>query len=698
MTKVQAKLTPPPAPSPIFEVYTGFKGLPAAFIPRLRKLSGPRYIDLLLHLPTGLQDRRHVKTIAAAAHEERCTLSGTVIEAKIPARFARRPATIALEDPTGVIELVFFQHGPWFKDLFKPGNILYVHGKVEDSFTGKKMLHPEVFDARKHTLAQVATLIPQYPLSAGISHKVVAKAATQCLALLKGLPDWLPPDFTKKYRWPGFVEALTQLHSQPDVASLQPTHPARVRLAFDELLAQQLAMRLARKEIQTRPAHPLKDEFLSPRVLEHLPFTLTGDQQKVLHDIFVDSALTHPMLRMLQGDVGSGKTIVALLALVRAVGNGQQGAMMAPTDILTTQHYETAKALLQPFGVRVGLLKGKMTPTEKRRLHHALAEGDVDIVFGTHALFQSKVEFKNLSLVVVDEQHRFGVHQRLRLMEKNPTHQPHTLVMTATPIPRTLALAAYGEMETSLIREKPPGRTPIDTRVLSTEKLPEVLRSLGRMMRMQEQVYWVCPLVEESEDLDLAAATQRFEDLNQYYPGQVGLLHGRMKADEKDTIMAAFKAGAFKIMVATTVIEVGVDVPQATTMVIEHAERFGLSQLHQLRGRVGRGALKSFCLLLYAGRLGPFAQERLDIMRHTEDGFLIAEKDLQLRGPGEILGTQQAGAIEFRIADLAQHQDLLPLARDMADTLLANPAHRPSLQNLLRIFNKDEASRLLRAG
>lgn len=698
MPKAQVKPAVTIPPSPLFEAFTGFKGVPAAFVPRLRKLVGPRYIDLLLHLPTSVQDRRTVKTIADANHDERCTIAGTVIEAKIPPRFSRRPANIALEDETGVIELVFFQHGPWFKDLFKIGNKLYVHGKVENFLTGKKIVHPEVFEASKHSLENVANLIPQYPLSAGLTHKVVAKATQSTLPLLKNLLDWLPADVTKRYQWPSFSTALASLHNNPDLKTLQPIHPARVRLAFDELLAQQLAMRLARKEIQTRAALPLKEDFLSQRVQEHLPFKLTADQQHALHDIFTDIALTKPMLRLVQGDVGAGKTIVAFLALARAVGNGQQGAMMAPTEILATQHYENAKKLLQPFDIRLGLLKGKMTAAEKRRLHNALAEGDIDIVFGTHALFQSKVEFKNLSLVVVDEQHRFGVHQRLSLMEKNPDHQPHTLVMTATPIPRTLALAAYGEMETSLIKEKPPGRTPIDTRVLAAEKLAEIARSLGRIIRMQEQVYWVCPLVEESEDSDLAAATQRFEDLNKLYPGQVGLLHGRMKPDEKDTIMAAFKSGEFKILVATTVIEVGVDVPQATTMVIEHAERFGLSQLHQLRGRVGRGALKSFCLLLYAGKLGQFAQERLDTLRKTEDGFLIAEKDLQLRGPGEILGTQQAGQVEFRVADLTQHKDLLPIAREMADALLANPTNRGALQNLLRIFNKDEASRLLRSG
>jgi ATP-dependent DNA helicase RecG len=483
---------------------------------------------------------------------------------------------------------------------------------------------------------------------------------------------------------------------------LSPAHPARARLAFDELLASQLAIALVRHHNRTLAGHATKgDGRLREAALASLGFELTASQTQAIAEIADDLGKEERMVRLLQGDVGSGKTLVALLAMLICVEAGAQAAMMAPTELLARQHFATIAPLAEAAGVKIALLTGRDGQRQKKQTLQGLADGTIQLVVGTHALVQEDVEFADLALAVVDEQHRFGVHQRMALSSKG--HAVDLLVMTATPIPRTLMLAAYGDLDVSKLTEKPKGRQPIDTRTIPLERIGEVAQGIGRQIAAGARVYWVCPLIEESEEIDLANVTERFQLLNDRFPGKVGLLHGRLKGAEREATMAAFADGRLSILVATTVIEVGVDVPAATVMVIEHAERFGLAQLHQLRGRVGRGSAKSTCLLLYAMPLGETAKSRLAIMRETEDGFRIAEEDLKLRGAGELLGTRQSGLPDMRLADLAVHNELLEAARDDARLVIARDPdlqteRGTALRALLYLFRRDDAVRTLRAG
>lgn len=670
----------------------------------MRALCGNRWADILLHLPTGFTDRRNLCKIAEAQNDELATIKVKILSHHPSPRHRKTPWKIEAEDDTGHIELIFFNGGKWLEKKFPEGQEVFISGKVEGLLTEKQMLHPESFPASTIP-AHVARLWPNYPLTSGVTQPTINKAEAEAMAVMavdKNLSkEWLPQGIINKTNWPDFRTALRQIHQPDDESAFESNHPARKRLAFDEMLAWQFA--LAQVRASTRRtngiSHPPAPEARQ-KFTKSLPFKLTGDQDKVIRELDEDLMRPSPMLRLLQGDVGAGKTVVAFAAAVRAVAGGYQVAMMAPTEILASQHHINAKKMLEPLGIKSLLLTGKMKAKEKREANAAISSGAVDIVFGTHALIQKNVDFKNLSLVIIDEQHRFGVRQRLALSEKQNTAPPDVMVMTATPIPRTLALTMYGDMDISILREKPPGRTPIHTTVMAGEKLGEVIQALGRVTAKNEQVYWVCPLVEESEKTDLAAASQRFEQIQSVYGDDVVLLHGRMKPAEKEQIMADFKAGKYKIMVATTVIEVGVDVPQATSMIIEHAERFGLSQLHQLRGRVGRGAEKSHCILLYANPLGHFASQRLQVMRDTDDGFVIAEKDHELRGPGETLGTQQAGHQISRVANLAD-TSLIVAARDTAQELMENdltPEQTKSLQYLLEIFERHEAQEMLLSG
>ncbi|MBB3065613.1 ATP-dependent DNA helicase RecG [Limibacillus halophilus] len=516
------------------------------------------------------------------------------------------------------------------------------------------------------------------------------------------LPEWLDPVFVQKRNWPSWSDALLQAHNPANSSDVEPGSCARQRLAYDELLANQLALLIVRKAARRTPGKSLKgDGSLRSSVKEALPFSLTRSQAEAVMEIEQDLAKPSRMLRLLQGDVGSGKTVVALLAMLIAVEAGQQAALMAPTEILARQHYETLRPLTAHLGIEVVLLTGKDKAKDRRQTLEAIASGRAAIAVGTHALFQDGVDFSKLAVAVIDEQHRFGVHQRLMLAGKGK--DVDVLVMTATPIPRTLMLTAYGDMDTSRLLEKPAGRKPVDTRTLDIERLSEVVDGLRRAVESGAQAYWVCPLVEESETSDLAAVDQRYETLRKVFGDRVGLVHGRMKSAEKDSIMADFKAGSLAVLVATTVIEVGVDVPNATVMVIEHAERFGLSQLHQMRGRVGRGGDQSVCLLLYQKPLGETAHRRLEIMRETEDGFVISEEDLRLRGAGEVLGTRQSGMPSFRVADLTQHDDLLAIARSDAKLIVENDSWMDSkrgaaLRTLLYLFERDAAVRYIRSG
>ncbi|HEX5508167.1 MAG TPA: ATP-dependent DNA helicase RecG, partial [Pseudolabrys sp.] len=543
---------------------------------------------------------------------------------------------------------------------------------------------------------------PTYPLTEGLALGNVRRAMDGALARLPELPEWQDTAWLSRERFPAFSSALRSLHRPVQPVDVLPTSSAWSRLAFDELLAGQLALALVRAHMRRQPGRGSAGEgLLRARVLQALPYSLTPSQQRAVDDIVTDLAKPQRMLRLLQGDVGSGKTVVALLAAASVVEAGRQAALMAPTEILARQHFNTIAPLAGAAGMRAAILTGRERGRERDELLERLALGDIDLLVGTHALFQETVAFHDLALAIVDEQHRFGVHQRLALTQKGEAVD--VLVLTATPIPRTLVLTYFGDMDISELREKPAGRLPIDTRTIPLTRIADVEDAVGRALDQGQRVYWVCPLVEESEKIDLAAAEARFKELKARFGSGADLVHGRMKGAEKDTAMARFASGETRLLVATTVIEVGVDVPEATVMVVEHAERFGLAQLHQLRGRIGRGSGHSTCLLLYKAPLGENAKSRLEILRETEDGFRIAEEDLRLRGEGDVLGTRQSGLPGFRIALPEIHGKYLGAARDDAALILSRDPSLSSdrgqaLRRLLYLFEKDEAIRLIRAG
>jgi ATP-dependent DNA helicase RecG len=564
------------------------------------------------------------------------------------------------------------------------------------------MTHPD-YIAKVEDLDSLAAVEPVYRLTAGVTPKVMAKAVRWAVDRAPALPEWLDPALAAREQFPAWKPALATVHAPQDETGLALDTVSRRRLAYDELLANQLALALVRASQRQRPGRALKGTgALRKAALAALPFALTGSQEQAVREIDADMASTSRMVRLLQGDVGSGKTVVALLAMLTAVEAGAQAVLMAPTEILAQQHYETIEPLAMAAGVTAKLLTGRVKGKIRGEALAGLKSGDIKLAIGTHALVQEDVEFDDLAFAVVDEQHRFGVHERMSLANKGA--QADMLVMTATPIPRTLTLCAYGDMDVSRLTEKPPGRRPIDTRTIPLERLDEVVDGIVRQSAKGAKAFWVCPLVDESELIDLAAATERHAALTaRLGDGKVELVHGKMKPAARDQAMARFIEGDASVLVATTVIEVGVNVPQATIMVIEHAERFGLAQLHQLRGRVGRSDLPSTCLLLYGKPLGEVAKARLAIMRETEDGFRIAEEDLRLRGAGELLGTRQSGLPEFRLADLAVHADLLGIARDDArlvlerDPTLASPRGE-ALRTLLYLFERDAAVRMIRSG
>jgi ATP-dependent DNA helicase RecG len=552
--------------------------------------------------------------------------------------------------------------------------------------------------------AALPALEPVYPLTAGLTNTSLRKAISQSLSRVPSLPEWIDAGWRAQKQWPSFAEALARLHAPQSEADFAPSAPARQRLAYDELLANQLALAVIRQRLRKHAGRILTAKGrLRQAILAKLPFKLTGAQTRTLSEIDADLADPHRMLRLLQGDVGSGKTIVALLAMATAVEAGGQAALMAPTELLARQHLATIEAFAAPANLRIALLTGRERGKERELILAALREGQIDILIGTHALFQEPIAFRDLAMVVIDEQHRFGVHQRLALQAKGSGRGTELLVMTATPIPRTLLLTGYGDMDVSRLDEKPPGRKPVATSAVPDDRIEEVVVGVSRAIERGTQVYWVCPLVAESETLDLAAAEERYADLRKRFGDHVGLIHGRLSGKEKDKVMADFAAGALSLLVSTTVIEVGVDVPNASIMVIEHAERFGLAQLHQLRGRVGRGTERSSCILLYRRNLSETARERLNAMRQTEDGFVIAEEDLRLRGGGEVLGTRQSGLPAFRVARLPEDHELLQAARDEArlvlarDADLSDPRSEP-FKLLLYLFERDDAVRLMRAG
>ena len=664
---------------------------------------GARVVDLLFHLPQSTIDRRERPKIRDAPRDQVVLIEARVVEHRVPqGRYAKGPYRVLLEDDTGDMQLVFFRaNAEWIEKALPIGATRWISGRLELYEGHLQMTHPDkILDAAG--LERLPPVEPVYGLTEGLYQRVVAKAAGEALKRLPDLPEWRDEAWLGQRGLPSFARALASVHAPNAPADVALDAPARIRLAYDELLASQLALIMVRARMRDdRGRATAGDGRLAELVLEGLPFSPTDAQTAAVAEIRADMASDSRMLRLLQGDVGSGKTLVALLAMATAVEAGRQAALMAPTEILARQHFERLEPLCAAAGMRLALVTGRDSAAHRRRTLAALAAGGVDILVGTHAIFQDGVDFRDLALAVVDEQHRFGVHQRLALGEKGD--RVDILVMTATPIPRTLVLTYFGDMDVSTLREKPAGRQPIETRAMPLERVGEVVEGLKRATAAGAQAYWVCPLVEENEELDLSAARDRFDDLKGIFGEGVGLVHGQMKGADKDAAMAAFQRGETRVLVATTVIEVGVDVPNATIMIIEHAERFGLAQLHQLRGRVGRGAGKSSCVLLYRAPLGEVANGRLAIMRETEDGFRIAEEDLRLRGEGEVLGSRQSGTPGFRLADLAAHASLLPAAREEAANALRDDPELTSgrgeaLRLLLDLFEREEAARLLRAG
>jgi ATP-dependent DNA helicase RecG len=667
-------------------------------------VSEPRALDLLWHLPTGVIDRRAEPAIADAVPGTIATLRVRVLRHKGPPRgMGKAPYKVVCEDDTGRLDLVFFHAERRFIEGQLPvGAERFVSGRVERYGETLQMAHPDYIVAPE-ARDTLPLLEPVYGLTAGLSGKVLQKAARQALDRVPELPEWQEPRWREARGWPSFAEALRRLHRPEDAADVSPASAPWQRLAFDELLAGQLALAIVRQSLKAQRGRAIAgDGRIRARLVKALPFALTASQARAIAEIDADMAAPHRMLRLLQGDVGSGKTVVALMAMASAVEAGAQAALMAPTEVLARQHAETIAPLAEAAGLRVALLTGREKGRARRALLERLAAGEIDILVGTHALFQADVAFKDLAFAVIDEQHRFGVHQRLALQAKGGAGGANVLVMTATPIPRTLLMTHYGDLDVSQLTEKPAGRKPVITTTPSLDRLEDVIDGLRRAVSQGAQIYWVCPLIEGSDASDLAAAEERHAHLKQIFGDVVGLLHGGMSATVKDATMAAFAEDRLKILVSTTVVEVGVNVPNATVMVVEHAERFGLAQLHQLRGRVGRGDRQSYCLLLYKPPLGETAQARLDMLRETEDGFLIAEKDLELRGGGEVLGARQSGLPEFRVADVPGFETLLAAARDDAlmvlasDPTLSTPRGR-ALRTLLYLFECDEAVRLFRA-
>ncbi len=662
-----------------------------------------RVLDLMFHLPHSGIDRRSSGSILDAPIGETATFAARVLEHRpAPPGKARAPYRVIVEDDTGDVSLVFFKaEAGRMRQILPIGEIRYISGKIELWEGRRQMVHPErVMDERAFKAMPHVEAV--YGKTEGLSSRMLGKTAEAALARLPQLPEWQDAAWLQQNGFPAFAEALEQMHRPAEIDGLAPETTARRRLAYDELLASQLALALVRAS-RKRAAGRINsgDGRLVSKLEKALPYTLTGSQTEAIAQIRSDMTKPERMLRLLQGDVGSGKTAVAMMAMASAAEVGRQSAMMAPTEILARQHADRLHDQAKAIGLTLALLTGREKGAERARVLAGLADGAIDIVVGTHALFQEHVVFRDLGLAVVDEQHRFGVHQRLAIGAKGEAVD--VLVMTATPIPRTLALTWFGDMDVSVLSEKPAGRKPIVTRAVPLERYDDVVGAVGRAVEAGAQVYWVCPLVQESESLDVSAATDRFDALRDEFGDRVGLLHGQMPGREKDAAMARFQAGGTSVLVATTVIEVGVDVPNATVMVIEHAERFGLAQLHQLRGRIGRGSAASTCVLLYKGPLGPVSEARLSIMRETEDGFRIAEEDLKLRGEGEVLGTRQSGLPGFRIARPDIDADLLAAARDDAQMMTDRDRHLTSprgdaLRLLLYLFERDAAVKLLRSG
>jgi ATP-dependent DNA helicase RecG len=688
---------------PLFQSVTALKGVGDRVAQMLERLAGERVVDLIWHAPVAAIDRRPVPDIISTVPGHVASLIVEVV-AHHPSPRKGSPYRVQVRDKSDEMNLVFFNaRSDYLKRMLPVGETRLISGQIEDFHGVRQMVHPDYIlkSAEKGSLPPFE---PVYPLTYGMTSKRLRAIIGEALKVVPELDEWMDPHLKDAQGFLSWKRSIHALHDPKQAGVLDENRPERRRLAYDELFANQLALALVRTKMRKRTGRQMIAKGnKSDLVRQSLPFKPTGAQDRAVADVIGDMESPGAMLRLLQGDVGSGKTYVALMAMLHAVDAGVQATLLAPTEILARQHGTNLAEMLKNSDVRLEVLTGRDKGKKRQEILRRLENGEIDILVGTHALIQGDVEFKDLGVAVIDEQHRFGVHQRLMLAAKGEGRLD-VLVMTATPIPRTLTLAVYGEMDVSKLDEKPPGRQPVDTRVMPIERLDEVVAALQRAVSQGQRAYWVCPLVEESDNSELAAAEARHEALLQVFGARrVGLVHGRMKAQDKDEVMRRFKNGDYDILVATTVIEVGVDVPDATIMVIEQAERFGLAQLHQLRGRVGRGSGKSVCLLLRSNQLGETATARLKIMRETEDGFRIAEEDLRLRGGGELLGTKQSGTPAFRIADVAVHGDLLPAAQADARMLVEKDADLKSARGqaarvLLYLFERDAAIRLLSSG
>lgn len=692
----------------LFSPITHLYGVGPSLAKLLAKIAGPTILDLLYHLPSGVNFRREIQNFDLGQN-----LIGQTVTCKAKvmkhqkAGFShgvRQPYRVYVKVGDNMLSLCFFNARITYLNTLLPVNqTVVISGKLEIYRGQWQMTHPDYIGAVE-TLYEWVGYTPTYPLTHKLTQKIIRKLIASLLPRIPQLPEWLSSQtLHRHHNWKPWHESLKNVHKPRLENDLMPNHPARERLAYDEILANQIALQLIREQYRSQPgiAKPCHESILE-KAQKILPFTLTADQLKAFHDIAQDMGSLSRMNRLLQGDVGSGKTVVAFLSALIAIENGYQVAFMAPTEILVRQHYASMHSLAEAMGLNMAILTGRGPKKVRDPLIQGLASGNIHIIIGTHALIQDDVLYHNLGLVIIDEQHRFGVDQRLRLANKG--HNVDVLSMTATPIPRTMMLAAYGDLDTSTIRQKPAGRKEVQTRTISLNRMPEILEGLRRSLKEGAKVYWVCPLVEESEKMDMAAVKERFESLSLLFPGKVGLIHGRMKTTEKDDVMAQFIEGRIQILIATTVIEVGVNVQDATIMIIEHAERFGLAQLHQLRGRIGRGTKGGTCLLLYSAALSENGRARLNVMRQTNDGFKIADEDWRLRGGGELLGLRQSGLPNFRFVDWDMHQPLLREATEEAKTIISvdpqllTTTKGQAIRILLRVFQRDETASYLKAG
>lgn len=686
---------------PLFADISTISGIGPRSADLLEKAMGRRMRDVILTPPSGLVERKRLPGISSALDGDIVTLNVRVGNHR-PGATRRLPYRVFVSDDTGELELTFFHARPdYLRRMLPEGADVVISGKIEHFRGQAQMTHPDYMLPHKNA-DQIPEFETIYPLTSGLTQKMARKAVAGALGVCPELPEWLDPAMVAKNEWPNWLDAVQHLHAPTSKIESGEDTLHRRRMAYDELFARQLALALSREHTRRQSGRSFEatGEYVR-EVLEGAPFKPTGAQSRTFEEIKTDLSAETRMARLLQGDVGAGKTFVAALAAAHVCEAGAQVAIMAPTEILARQHKKSLTEFLAAANLTVEALTGSDKGGQRQAILSGLADGHIDVICGTHALFQDHVEFANLGLAIIDEQHRFGVRDRLRLSQKG--HKPDILVMTATPIPRTLALTSYGDMDISRLDEKPAGRKPIKTRIVPVEKMDAVMDGLQRVLDKDEQVYWVCPLVEDSDLIDLASAEERHRHLTARFGDRVGLLHGRLKAKEKEAMSEAFKRGQYDILVATTVIEVGVDAPGATVMVIEHAERFGLAQLHQLRGRVGRNDKQSSCILLYKGPLGVTSKARLEIMRETEDGFIIAEEDWTLRGSGDLLGARQSGLPAYKLANLDKHKALLETAVTDARLFAATDPNMQSergkaILNLLYLFEQDVGVKLMQSG